>query len=296
MEKEVKKTILYTTFLMAIICAACNFPIASQEIPVDDLASAVASTLTALPTFTITPDIPVTRPAGESSLATIFPIMADKLTMTPSPTIINTATPTQTSTPEDPRQSLGDPAWKSNLDTGKAFGLNGNYQDDSGNAINISNSMMIMTNPNTNGYLMWRLTVASPGDAYIEAGFKSQNCSGSDQFGIAFRAPDYSNGFGYYFGITCDGNYNLYRRDEDAGKTILFPLTPSVNLRSGSGQTNILGVLTKGNNIKLFANGKLLQEINDSKFTLGGHFGPFIMGYSGNNVIGLDNIAYWILP
>jgi hypothetical protein len=281
--------------LIALFCRACNFPQQSRIVQEVNVETAVASTLTAQ-SFSQDPPVPTTTPLPEALLPTTVPAVITEIgTLTPSLTMTYTLTLTLTPTPENPRQSLGEPAWKNNLDTGKAFGLTANYGDDAGNSITIANGMMTMTNPNTNGYLMWRLTVATPNDVYFEAEFKNQNCSGNDQFGITFRSPDYSNGFGYYFGITCNGSYNLYRRDAETGKTSLIPLTPSTNILSGPGQINILGVLTKANNIKLYANGKLLQEINDSKFPQGGNFGPFIMGFSGNNSIALDNIAYWLI-
>ena len=287
-------------FWTVLICSSCNFPDNSKPLSPQDIATAVASTLTAQPNNISNSGISTT-PIGEQQpqigASQVLPV---EILFTPSATIIptNGPTPTQTftPTPEDPRQNFGEPAWRSSLDSGKAFGVSGSYQDDTGNEIQIQNGLMTMTNPNTGGYLMWRLTIPSPDNVYIEAKYISQNCFGNDQFGITFRAPDYSSGYGYYFGITCDGNFNLYRRDDGAGKTILLPLTPSPFIRSGSGQQNTLGVWMRSNNIKLFANGKLLQDISDLQYILGGHFGPYIMGYSGSNSISLDDIAYWIVP
>jgi hypothetical protein len=189
---------------------------------------------------------------------------------------------------------LGNPTWSNTLDSGTSFGLDaGGYQDENTKII-ITGGAMVLTSYSTLGYHGWRLTSPTPKNFYLEAIYITQSCSGSDEYGVVFRAPDYASGKGYYYGLRCSGEYNLFRWD-DAGLTALMNWTSSTNILAGSGQTNRLGILANGNSIKLYANGKLLTEISDSKF-LDGHFGAYISGYSGSLTVNLDQIAYWNLP
>ena len=80
-------------------------------------------------------------------------------------------------------------------------------------------------------------------------------------YGLVFRAPDANAG--YFFGVTCDGRYNLTSRDfEDGTDVVLISLTQGA-INTGSGATNRLGVEADGNQIKLYANDTLLQEVTD---------------------------------
>ena len=68
------------------------------------------------------------------------------------------------------------------------------------------------------GWMGWSLTFSQkPQNFYLDAVFTPQTCSGADVYGLVFRAPDTESG--YFFGVTCDGRYNLRSRDFGDGVT-----------------------------------------------------------------------------
>jgi len=204
-----------------------------------------------------------------------------------------TPTATITAPPEDPAITLGQATGRDNLDGTGGFGLSSPY-DDGTSRMSISNGVMNLSSTSTQGWRGWRLRPPELTNAYIEATFNTVSCSGSDTWGVVFRARSYDSGFGYYYGMTCDGRYSLSRWD-DNGTRALISLTSSDKILSGNGQTNRLGIWTQGNRIKLYMNGKLIHEIDDTAFTKG-YYGPFISGYSGGLSVQLDGIAYWNIP
>ncbi|NPV84941.1 MAG: hypothetical protein HPY45_02880 [Anaerolineae bacterium] len=290
---------------LLVICivfiAGCNLPRATSTPSADQVATSVAQTLTvlAIPASpqpespTVTPQIQNTQTPQPTLTASVAP----SETPTPEATISTTPTLTSspTSSPDDPKKTLGAPTKLLSMDSGAAFGISGTYQDDAGNSISVANGVMTLYNPNYNGFLTWRLTSKTSNNYYIEAVFQTKNCAASDQYGLVTRAPDYTSGYGYYFGFTCDGSYTFIRRDENGVFTIIAAI-PSSHIKSGADQVNRMGILAKGNLFKLFANDKLLQETSDSIITAGGHYGPYIVGRSGSHTVNLDEISYWSLP
>lgn len=108
---------------------------------------------------------------------------------------------------------------------------------------------------------------------------------------MVFRAPDYSSGYGYYFGLTCDGQYDLIRWNSSGVKNVIN-LTSDPAILTGAGQTNIMGIMAVGGSIKLYVNQKMVIEIADTAFSEG-HFGLFVAGTSGGLSISVDDMAYW---
>ena len=100
-------------------------------------------------------------------------------------------------------------------------------------------------------------------------------CQAEDRFGLFFRTPD--NLSGYLFGLTCDGRYSLTAWD---GQTTTVLVEPTANpaIASGAGQPNRLGVVATGGAYALYANGTLLQVLQDYSFTEAGRLGYFVRG------------------
>jgi len=271
--------------LAAFILSACTAA-PTQSVPtVDIIGTKVAQTMTALPTNT--PQPTQALPAKPSEVAPTSPQPSETLAPTPTPT-----TP-----PDDPKASLGSPAWKNTLDSGSSFGLDAKGYDDGNTRIAVANGVMTLTSIYPSGYRNWRLTGSLPSRFYLEGKFNTINCSGGDQYGLVFRAPDYTSGYGFYFIVTCDGKYTLVRADANGNPNRLFDWVEEPALLSGSGQTNNLGVMAIGDKISLYANGKLLREVNDAAFQDGSRFGVYIAGQSTPNfTYELDEIAYWNIP
>lgn len=135
------------------------------------------------------------------------------------------------------------------------------------------------------------------GNAYLEAQFETgESCAGKDSYGLIIRAPDQPSGIinsGYIITFSCDGKYRLYRMDNGAF-TSLKNWTGSSAILTGPKQKNVMGILTKDNQIQVFANGTLVYEISDSTYSVG-YFGLVIRSESTTNlVIAVDQIAYWL--
>ena len=98
---------------------------------------------------------------------------------------------------------------------------------------------------------------------------------------------------GYLFGVTCDGRYFLWKWNGTAMTTIV-DYTSSSAINTGTGQVNKLGVLTVSNQIQLYVNGVILQQVNDSTYTKG-YFGIFSRPSTSTYfTVKLDEMKYWI--
>jgi hypothetical protein len=282
------KSFFTTLITLSLLLTACNMP-TKVITPTSDkglLLTAVSSTLTAIPV------LPTTITLNTQSTETSTPTSA--ASPTESITATSTFTPTLTTTPASFKTSLGTPIWQNHLDDGKSFGISpAGYQDDNTHIV-IANGMMNLSSNSTVGFRSWRLASPTPRDFYLEGVFKSAACGNNDQFGLVFRAPDYSSGFGYYFGITCNGTYSLYKWNTVGAAVILNGSSAAIN--PGINQTNAIGIKAQGNNFTFYMNDKVLQTFTDDSLTETGHLGVFVGAYSGNLSVGLDDIAYWNLP
>ncbi|HEX7555167.1 MAG TPA: hypothetical protein VF338_00980 [Leptolinea sp.] len=203
-------------------------------------------------------------------------------TWTPEPTI--TLTPTLS--PDDPRIRLGNPSWKETFEkTNQNFYQ---YEDDQ-NRFLYEDGALALTAKNANGWTGWSMSYPKPKNFYLEATFKTGTCSGADQYGLIFRAPDYKDG--YFLGITCDGKYSL-RIYTLKGTLIPWTANPAIN--AGSNQVNRIGILAQNDRYAFYANGKLLQETKESTFTEAGLFGAFIASANTSNfTVLMDEIDLW---
>lgn len=273
-----RKSISYIAILLLFL-TGCNLPVnqGNQPTPTIDLvATQVVELLTQQPTNTPLPPPPTLQPTETSAP-----------TQPPEPTITPSVTPT--TNPGDPALSFGDPSWQDNLDTAKNFYL---FESDN-TKIEDEGGSLGLTGVNANGWLGWSLTYAqNPQDFYLEYTFQTRTCSGADIYGMVFRAN--KENAGYFFGVTCDGRYNLYARDFNNNiDNELIALKSSAAIRSGADQANRLGVLAQGSKLSLYVNGTLVDEINDSNYA-SGYFGAFI---AANQTTGfrveLDQIKLW---
>jgi len=283
------RKIILVLMLSMMLLSACS-PRSAPTPEVDAVATAVQATLDAQPTWT---PVPVTD-TPEPVAATFTP---DAPTPTETPTVFFTETPTLTPTvsSEDPLSYLGQPAGRDTLDTGAGFGIDANGYEDDYTRITVSEGSMFIHNSSTIGWRGWRVRPPQLRNAYIEGTFTTHGCEGGDQYGLVFRAPDYTSGRGYYFALTCDGRFNLMRWTDD-GTSAVINNTSSDAIRAGSGQVNRVGIMMRDSNLRLYVNGRIVQEINDDALKDGGFYGVFVSGVSGTMVISLDEIAYWNLP
>ncbi len=280
MQKIMLSTILFLA--AGLVLTSCNLPASSTSPSAtpDLIGTQVSQMLTSMPTATMPP--PTLAPTAEN---------------TPTPQIIQSSeTPTTTASPTtsttDPRVFLGEPDSTDNLDSGKSFGLDGSSYDDEYTYIRVENGALVMTSKQAAGYHGWRTGGTKVQNAYIEATIRIGECSGQDTYGLVFRSPDYVKG--YWFTLTCSGNYAVGYWDGSGYVNIASGSNVDNAILTGSNQVNRVGVMASGNNFGLYVNGKKLADVSDSTFSASGSSGMVIAARSTPNfTIYMDQIAYW---
>jgi hypothetical protein len=278
---------LVVLILFSISLLACNLSVAQPTAKSDSIATAVARTLSSKPSQTAQPQ----STASLTSLASLTPTLtqtavpSQTLTTSPSTTISPSATLSST----DPKKSLGAPTYTDTLTTGKGW-----YQtSDDHTIIAAQNGALVLTSIQPVSWYSWSLNFRKVTNFYLEAVLHVNNCSGSDRYGLVFRAPDTTQG--YFYGLTCDGHYGLSSFDGSSFHTIIANTSSNLIL-SGSNQTNRVGVMARGDALTLYVNGDKLKEVQDSTYTGEGTYGVFIAGQQTPNfTIELDEISHWVL-
>ncbi len=262
---------------------ACNFPFTKKGNPSDQVSTQVASARTA------------TQVAStQQVLNTISPDDTEVPTPTTAPpTETSTPDPTATPTPQDFASQFGSPSYSNPMNSGKAFGIDDSGYDDGYTRITLSEGTMMMSSYAANGWRGWRLTDRGMSNFYLEGTFTTLTCSGRDQYGLVFRSPDWSTGEGFYFGVSCEGKYNLALSDGSRYQT-LIESTSSGEINSGSNQTNRLGVLVEGPNISLYINGKKANETTNSSYQDATKVGVYILALNTPGfTVKLDQFNMW---
>ena len=277
------KNFLLAFGICLFLLSSCNFPSKPTQVdPADLVATKVAQTLIAASGTTTSQ---LTQPIPTNALPTLESL--------PSSTPTQTITPTTTPTPADPKLSLGSPAYTNTFTSGSDFDLP--YSDDAVN-LTVHDGGLDFLSLGIDYGLRYQLTYPKPQNFYLEGVFQNIRCVGLDHYGLVARAPNYSDGFGYYISFSCDGKYKLEKWDA-GGLNTIQDWTADAHIHNGQGQINQLGVLMKGNEIKIYANGTLIKELADSSYTNGGHYGIFggaINSADFNFVV--TEISHWNLP
>lgn len=284
--------LLLLSILLILLLASCNLPTRQQPTatpPEDTVATQVSQLLTANPTFTPDQLVVTLTPSETPASATVTPTPA---AATPTTEQAQPA-PTATLLAGDPRNSLGQPTWQDNLDTSSSFSY---LYENEGTRVSHEPGALLLTGRTANGWTGWSLTFKQqPQNFYLEGVFKPGACSGSDMYGLVFRAPN--TDAGYFYGVTCDGRYNLHaRKFTDGSDEQIINLTANSAIQSGS-TTNRVGVMVNGDKLSLYANGVLLQEVTSATFKDKGYFGGFVAANNTTDfTVRLDEIMLWTLP
>jgi hypothetical protein len=292
------------SFIMVFVginLVACNLPASPEPSPIEQSAAYTAAAETILAQLTevaetLTPTAPIdTLP--EATETAVLPSATETTTPTEppqTPTVTSTSPPppTATLTAGDPRAGLGDPEFYDPFDNGNSWSL---YTDDHV-SFEVKDSQLVMIAFNPDKYNGWMLTWPVISDFYLEMTAKTTQCSGLDQYGMMFRAAKTDKGYvGYLYGISCDGKYSL-RRWNGEKYIPLVDWTSSEHIHAGNKQTNRIGLLANGTKISMYANGNLLQELNDDTHREG-RFGVFVGSANTADVnFRVDEIAYWDIP
>ncbi|MBN1265367.1 MAG: hypothetical protein JXA25_07735 [Anaerolineales bacterium] len=165
--------------------------------------------------------------------------------------------------------------------------------EDSHTSFSVQNGKMVMVGKNPESWDGWSITSAYLSDFYIEMKVETGTCGGLDRYGLIVRAPDTNSG--YLIGFSCNGQYSVRLWDGENFQT-LRDWTASSHIKSGSNQTNRLGILAEGNSFTIYANDILLAEITSSTYSEG-RYGVFVASSATNNFQArVDSISYWTSP
>jgi hypothetical protein len=296
------KKITIILLLGVLALTACQSPSSSDT----GVQTRVAAILTDIPTYTPLPPT-VTTTIQLPTLAVNTPTQEPTETATPEPTLGTvepTATktvpgiPTETLLPSptapagDPRAALGTPTWSDPMDNSNNWPVG----SDAFTSLSVANGEMTLVGlSSTNG---WKLASAPAlKNFYLEADGRMVTCVGMDAWGLMFRVPNYDKpDRGYLFGITCDGNYYLKAWDgtmEPGTMTQIIYPHASKAIQKGSNQSNRVGVMASGENLKLYINGKMVHEIVDPTFSQG-YFGLFVNSEKTPNLtVKVNEVDYW---
>lgn len=290
--------------LVAILCAtlfvACNLPVPQRTPTLVEGASftAAAETISAqltaisVPTHTApaSPQKPTTAPIITlPATPSATPTTKSTEIPAPTPTIdihATAAIPTELS--DDPRQHLGEPAWHDTFKSSQGWPLF--YDEHVSYAI--KNNKMVMTAKLAENWDSWIISKTTLGDFYMELAAVAGECDGLDRYGMIVRTPNFNSG--YLYGISCDGRYSLRKWD---GKTFtnLLDWTTSPSLRKGS-SPNRIGLMAKGSELTLYANGMQLNKVEDEEFLFGA-FGLFIAAKTTPGFeVKVSEMSYWDAP
>ena len=228
-----------------------------------------------------------TRPPSATPIIT--PSLTPTQTDTPGPT---TAPPAPELDPDDPRFGLNLAApnyyddFSSNLTwVGPNFEGASNLWDD---------GKLKATDYLADTFLWWSTTIADieTANLYVEVTSEIAECSGKDAYGMAVRVEPSQRSAGYMLEFSCDGAFRLRKLFGGALITLL-DWTPSGSIRSGSGATNVMGLLADGTTLTAFANGDVLDQVEDSSF-ISGNYGLYA---NASNTPGLtvtfDDFQLW---
>lgn len=286
-----------------------------------DMATRVASILTAMPTVTgdamtqptQAQALPTIAPTATQASATEMPTEAPTATATQAPpqaTPTENLTPVATFTPQggatqaptalpsgdDPRVKLGSPAWTDTMDGSNNWPTG----DSEFTEIDFSDGSLLFTPLKTTAG--WRLTWPKIGDTYIEMSVRSGNCQSNDYYGIIFRVPELNDpDQGYLLGLSCEGKYSLRlwngREGANGKMTTLIPWTASDKIVAGADQLNRVGVMMINDRLLVYLNGKLITEVKDATFKEG-YFGIFAAQGKAEKefTIRVEEMSYWSNP
>lgn len=218
-------------------------------------------------------------------------------TETPNPDVTPSMTPTATATlsPGDPKAGLGSPTFSDDFSDPSTWPT---YTDDHV-SFTIQDGALNMTAANPDFYDGWLLHTPSLSNFYVEITAQFVDvCQGKDHYGIVARgACSGGNCTGYLFTVSCDGNYRLKIWDGSVPQSIyLTPWTASGAIKAGPNQVNVIGLRGDGGKLSMYANGNLLQEIQDPTLE-DGLFGVFVgSAVTPDLQVKVDSIDAWQLP
>jgi hypothetical protein len=249
----------------------------------------VAATLTAAPTLPSS----ITPPPSPTTLPSATQAVPPTETPTETPTPGGSPSPTPPPlAPDDPRTglNLAAPDYTDNFSL--AYKWVG--PDDPGSATNETESGRLSATDNkADGYIWWSTTDQQAGDSYAEVSATVGTCSGKDAAGFSVRVNGSSFDQAYALEFSCEGSFRLRRFISNAAPEILIEWTASPEITQGPNVTNRMGLLAKSSELYVFANGKLIGQVEDTSYA-SGTFGLYASAVdSATLTVTFDDFAAW---
>ncbi len=186
--------------------------------------------------------------------------------------------------------ALGSPTWTDTMDSqGRWYLVNTDTT-----TFSIEGGHLVMHAHEAGGYDEWGIAVsADQTDFYLEVSARTgDQCSGLDRYGVIFRVPDPSQGV--IFTFSCDGRYRLYEWDGEK-YTGIQEWHADSSIISGSDEVNRQGVMVVGDQVKLYANDRLLGEYTIDDYPQG-RFGLVVGSSDTDNFkVMIDSVSFWNL-
>ncbi|GAC1391387.1 MAG: hypothetical protein NVS4B11_10590 [Ktedonobacteraceae bacterium] len=113
-----------------------------------------------------------------------------------------------------------------------------------------------------------------------------------DCSGIAFRG-DVNSNKQYYYEMCQAGTYDLVIFDGNSGKYLIKPTSGSA-INSGIGKANVIAVFANNDTIQLYANGTLLDTVQDATFT-SGSIGLLSVDHTSSTDVVYANAKVWTM-
>lgn len=297
-----RKWNLFTIFtFVCMAVTACNLPgggstgDSAGQVPLETMvrltvqAANPQDTATAAAANQGQPENPTDAPPDGGAA----PLPSETATEAPTPTA--TITPTPTTSAEDPKLSLGSPAWTSNFSSSDEWKWN-DYDDGDHKAV-YKNEQLHFTIVDSAVTIRWTYGALNIDDYYFEAtAYTQSECSGKNKYGIIFGTPSDKYSEGYLLEVACDGNFRVgvYKGASYSG---LIGWTSHTAIKSGPNQANELGIWRKGNQIAVYINGVKVGQVADNTYPDKGKIGFLIDSIDTDNfTVAFDDAAYWSLP
>lgn len=276
---------LVSTALLAAACAPGPDPGEVSTQAAQTVVAGFTETARAAPTDTPPPTDtaePTPLPVTDTPAPTATALPTSTQTNTPAPT------PTLTPPPGDPATTLGNPTRIVAFDPNTWF----LFEDDH-IKMEIVDDELVLTAFNPESWEGWSTTGFVLEDFYLQVtGAFGDDCAGKDRFGMIVRAGEPNEG--YQFGISCDGFYRLRSWDGETFTT-LVDWTAGSSILAGPGAENRIGLMARGEELRLYVNGVEVAVVEDGAFDRGA-FGVFVSSAATEDLtVTITDVRYWIL-
>lgn len=220
----------------------------------------------------------VTPPPHPTATAEPSPISEETIVWFP-PTATPVLQSTRNTTPTpDFRDTIGDPVVEDDFSDPEFWNLAAsNY-----GSVAVANQHLTLTVTSSNVLLYTFRSEPLIGDLYLEVTANPTLCRGEDEYGILIRSG--ASGDQYRFSVSCSGKVKLTRFYKNVPND-LVPWAYS-GVIPGAVPANVkLGVLAIGSNLRFYANGYELLQVDDTALE-NGQIGFYVkaQGESGMTV------------